>query len=370
MNIVRLVIAFLMSFTQFLAPYAQFALHGGTDYLFEDWSADSAYSADYAVELQKDPAKDFVVLNLADIQLSPDLVFAEAGEYTEDMLTRLINETNPDLITLTGDNSTSDVGYMRLIEFLDSFKIPWAPVMGNHDGGNGAKLHEGWDAYLLSQSEYCLFKFGPKGMGYGNYIINITENGKVIHSLFMMDSHSSADDTEASRINRGPNGESGYDFFWANQLDWYEWAVKGIAQTAGNTVQSSVFMHIPPIETRYARDLMCVNVSPDPNGTDYQLKEEYRDGNFGSLTEGVCSPEGNNGFFDLALSLGSTKDMIYGHDHVNSLSVVYKGIRLSYGLKSSHGSYWNADFMGGSLLSIHSDGTTTFAHHFMDMQPA
>ena len=363
MATVRLVIAFIMAIPTFLTPYVQLALHGGIDSFFENWSVNDEYKADYAVEIKKDPNKDFVVLNFADIQLDPDECYKDEGALAEKTIKRCIEEVKPDLITLTGDNAWGgELSYVWVVNLIDSLGIPWAPVMGNHDGSNGDKTKEYWCSYLLDNAKNSLFKFGPKDMGYGNYVINITENGKVIHSLFMMDSHSSADDTEAGKINYGKNKDGsdniGYDHFWANQIEWYEWAVKGIAKQAGKTVESSVFMHIPVIEYRMAEKIVC-----DDSGA---VKPEYADIAFGSIDETICSPEGNNGFFAKCQELGSTKNMIVGHDHVNNLSVEYEGIRLSYSLKCGSGCYWTPEKNGGSVLTINSQGNATFTHHYVD----
>ncbi len=367
MAIVKLVFAFLLSLTQILTPYCQFAFNGGIDKFFEDWSATDTFAEDYAVELEKDPNKDFVVLNFSDIQLNPQNVYSEYGEMTYEMIKKTVAEVKPDLITLTGDNSSSKVGYLELIELFDSFEIPWAPVMGNHDGDNGNYHHEGWDSKQLTNAEYCLFKFGPKDMGYGNYIINITENGKIIHSLFMVDTHSGAGDTDAGKINYGKGADGsdliGYDHLWANQIEWYKWAVNGIKSVAGRTVESTVFFHIPVYEYRTARDLMCYTTTTESGSTEFFPTVESMDV-FGSLREGICSPEGNNGFFDVCLELGSTKTMIAGHDHTNDLALNYKGINLAYSLKGGYGSYWDEDKIGGSILSINSDGEASFSHHY------
>ena len=355
MAIVKLVFACIFSLYQLVMPYFGIVFSGGLDAQFEDWSVEDTYTADYAVTLEKDPNKDFVILNFADIQLTDKTVFSAKGEYTEELVATLIEEVQPDLITLTGDNSSCDIGYIRWIKYLDSFGIPWAPVMGNHDGDNGNTLKEGWDSYnLVNNSKYCLFKFGPRDMGYGNYVINITENGKVIHTLYMMDTHSYAEDTEKGIINYGPNGENDYDHLWANQIEWYKWCVNGITNTEGHTVESTVFMHIPVIEYRYARDLMTV---------DGRLTEEYlAKGYFGELNEGICSPDGNNGFFATAKELGSTTMMVVGHDHTNNLCVQYEGIWLNYAQKSGHGSYWDDSIMGGSVIEIDSDGHSNMYH--------
>lgn len=371
MAIVKLVFAFLFSLSSILTPYIRLLVKG-TDLIYEDWSETQEFTAEYAFTVEKDPNKDFVIVNFADIQLNDSEIFGEDGDFARELIKKSIEESKPDLITLTGDNASGDVTYIEMVKFIDSFGIPWAPTMGNHDGGNGDTLNEAWDSYIISQAKNCLYKPGPKGMGNGNYIINITENGNIIHSVFMMDSHSSAADTEASKINLGPNGEVGYDHLWANQLKWYEWAVKGIEKLAGHPVQSSAFMHIPVIEFRTARDTMC-NIIVDGDGNTIAVpKDEYTDA-FGSIEEGgatICSPEGNNGFFALAKELGSTKDMIFGHDHKNNMSIVYDGIRLSFSLKSGRGSYSFDKMNGWSTLTINSKGATTFAHHSVFGEPA
>lgn len=376
MATVKLVLAFIMAIPVFISPYVQMVFHGGIDSYFEKWSADQEYTADYAVEIKKDPNKDFVVLNLADIQLDPDECYDETGAMAEETIKRCIEEKKPDLITLSGDNAWGgDLSYVHVVRLIDSYGIPWAAVMGNHDGGNGNRLREFWCSHLMANAKNCLFKFGPKGMGYGNYVINITENGKVIHSIFMMDSHTDADDTENGKINYGVKADGtpdiGYDHFWADQIKWYEWAVKGIAKQAGRTVESSVIMHIPVYEYRDAARMACdleFSEGTDMrNVTKSTIKEEFKDNAFGSLNEGVYSAEGNNGFFAKAKELGSTKNMICGHDHVNDLSVEYEGIRLSYSVKCGPGCYWTESKNGCSLLTIDSDGAATFSHHYVDL---
>ena len=190
MAVIRLVIAFIIAIPTFITPYVQMVLHGGVDSYFEDWSAETEYKPEYAVELKKDPDKDFIVLNFSDIQLNPLESYGEYGEMAKETIKRCIEDVKPDLITLSGDNAWGgDLSYINVVKVIDSFGIPWAAVMGNHDGSNGDKLNEFWCSTLLAGAKNSLFKFGPKGMGYGNYVINITENGKVIHSIFMMDSH-------------------------------------------------------------------------------------------------------------------------------------------------------------------------------------
>lgn len=349
MAIIRLVLAFILAIPQILSPYFAICFKGGVDSFYEKWSPEMEYTEDYAVTLEKDPNKDFVVLNFTDIQLSANEVYGEKGKFAEETIDRAIKEVQPDLITLTGDNAWCKMGYIRITKVIDSYGIPWAPVMGNHDGGNGKKVHENWDAQQLCKAENCLFKFGPEGMGVGNYIINITQNGKIIHSLYMVDTHTN------TSLECG-----GYDHLWDNQLEWYEWAVKGTNALAGKTVESSVFFHIPCIQYRYAYNEAQYNEE-----TGKYENPRYAD-SFGSNCEWICSPDYDNGFFALAKELGSTKNMIAGHDHTNDSSIMYDGIRLSYSVKCGSGCYWDENKNGGSTLTIDADGHATFGHHYID----
>ena len=226
MAILKLVLAFFVCIPQIISPlFIQFTK--GEEDFFTEWSAKTKFSeADY-VSLEKTPGEDFVILNLTDIQLSEEKVFAKYGTYSFELITKLVEENKPDLITLSGDNAWGYIAYIELIELLESFDIPWAPVMGNHDGqGCGTEF---WAAYSLSKAENCLFKFGPEDMGYGNYIINITENDKIIHTLFMMDTHG----TNEFVLEDGTVVGDGYDHLWANQQEWYKWAVNGIKEING-----------------------------------------------------------------------------------------------------------------------------------------
>jgi len=377
--IFKLVMAFFFAIPQILTPIPAHLIQ---DSYFENWSAEQEYTEDYSVVIEKEADEDFVILNLTDIQISDDENYYPEYEYAKTMINKLVEEQKPDLITLTGDNAWDTVSYITLVDFIDSLGIPWAPVMGNHDG-QGC-ISEFWCAYLFNEAENCLWKFGPKDMGYGNYIISIEENGEVIHTLFMMDTHDDVDYTDADG-----NHIEGYDHLWSNQIEWYEWAVKGIAEKAGKTVESSVFMHIPVFEVKevweeYYEGHYCeacedyLTASELTNGKcpacdgEVILKDkegsawvgEYADKAEGSIHETPCPGAVNNFFTDKMLELGSTKNVLFGHDHVCNASINYEGIQLTYSLKLGYGCYYEEGLMGGTTLTIGSDGSAQYAHHF------
>ena len=65
--------------------------------------------------------------------------------------------------------------------------------------------------------------------------------------------------------------------------------------------------------------------------------------------------------FDTAVELNSTKAMFYGHDHLNNVSLEYKGIRLTYGLSIDYLAYQGieneTDQRGGTLITLKPDNT-------------
>ncbi len=349
------IIAFFLTFSMTVAPFLGVLRPGGKNAYFEDWSAEQTFTADYAIRLDKGPDKDFVILNLTDIQMKDKETFGRVGAQVKGTIDKLVEETKPDLITVTGDNAWQFLSYNETIRMIDSYGIPWAPVMGNHDGQGCPS--EFWCAYNFYKAKNCLFRFGPKDMGYGNYIIHIYENNEIVHTLFMMDTHS--DLRDGANING--EKDAGYDHLWENQFEWYTWAVEGTNKLAGKPVESTVYFHIPLCEYNDAWTLVTGDGKVGST-----IKEEYADTCFGDKGEGVCCPPANNGFFDLMLRLGSTKNVVVGHDHVNSYSVVYKGIRLTYGLKTGEACYWEPGRSGGTTVTVGDGGVATVAHHYVD----
>lgn len=355
MAIIKMILAFLMSLSQIFAPVGA-VIQTGEGAYFTDWTLEDVFDENDYIELEKTPGEDFVVLNLTDIQLDDDEVYGANGTCAQELIAKLIEAHDPDLITLSGDNAWGTVAYLDLIKWLDSYGIPWAPVMGNHDG-QGC-ISEFWVAYQLANAEHCLFEFGPKDMGYGNYIINVTEDGDIVHTFFMLDTHSNAEFT----LEDGTVVE-GYDHLWENQMLWYEWAVKGIEDLAGHKVESTAIMHIPVYEYIEAWDMVSIK---NPDGTS-KLNPEFADIATGECGEACCPAPVNNGFFDLCKDLGSTKTILVGHDHVNDFVVNYEGITLAYAVKTGYGCYYDPDIIGGTTITINADGNAKLTQHYYDV---
>lgn len=344
----------------------------------EFWLSTDTYRLENTVTIQKEPGKDFKILNLADIQYNDTLdIFNRA--YTEETIRTLIEQEKPDLITMTGDQvwaAFQKQSQKDLIKFMDSFGIPWAPVYGNHDGEGNADKNWLADRYL--ESEYCVFKKGPNNIGgTGNYVINIMEGDKIVQSLIMLDSGSWRgyddnlkgremiadalnDDTQEYILNddgtrkQEPFG-TGYEFMSESQIAWYKWVLEGAKQVNGGEMpESMLFFHIALPEF-YNAYLQWKDSGYDPAM------------GFGEKRETVCCPSVNSGFFQVIKDLDSTKNVIVGHDHVNCYSVLYEGVRLTYGLKTGDRCYANDDLNGGTLLTITDNGVKT-EHKFVKIE--
>ncbi|MBQ8451920.1 MAG: metallophosphoesterase [Clostridia bacterium] len=274
----------------------------------EVWQSDVPFQIESIATIQKEKNKDFVILNLADVQMC-DLENTFNKSEIRNEIAYLIRKTKPNLITLTGDQTWSNenlISLTSLISWLDSFKIPYAPVFGNHDYGNeknSAVASENFCCDLYSQGKYSMFKRGPSNIGsLGNYVINIIEDGKIYKTLYMLN--------------------SGYDEKISDsQIQWFKWNAEGIKNFNNGEYSSGMcFLHkpLPEYATAYRKYL---------NGeSDVQVIGDVyvNDSLFGSL---------QNGFFQTTKTC-SVKDIICGHQHGNNFTLAYQGVRLTFALKT------------------------------------
>ena len=285
------------------------------------WSETDSFSISGITTIEKQKDKPFVILNLADVQIC-DLEDLFSMNEIKKEIADLVEQTHPDLITLTGDQTWSNenlISLKSLISWLDSFEIPYAPVFGNHDCGNekdSAVLSRNACCDLYEKGAYSLFQRGPSNLGsLGNYIVNITEEGKIIKTLYFLD--------------------SGYEEQISNeQIAWMKWNAEGLrAANGGMYTEGMCFFHKPIPE--YA-----------------QAYYGYRNGDPSVEAIGdvwvtfSLSGSRQNGFFETAKSIGVT-DIVCGHQHGNCFTLKYEGVRLTFALKT------------GDRVSFYSDETVT-----------
>jgi predicted MPP superfamily phosphohydrolase len=304
------------------------------NFLGNRWSPSDEYRiADYARLVKKNGA-DFRILQFTDTHVNAYYDDFDALGKTYNMMGNAIRATAPDLVVLTGDNIGNlwnQVWAWQLITFLDSFSIPYALIMGNHDGDfmelNDSNMQH-IIADIFSRGKYSLFTNGPDTVhGTGNYGIQIVrENGKIFYSLILMDSND--------------------DYLRQNQVDWYAWYVNGLNGAAGRAaedpVRSLVFIHIPLPEIE---DIRTEWTATNPAAAAAAFGED-------PIEQPV-----NTGLFQRMLDLGSSTHIFFGHDHYNAFDYPYKGIHFVYGLKTGYNAYHDSARIGATLITVKDGGS-------------
>ncbi len=154
---------------------------------------------------------------------------------------------------------------------------------------------------------------------------------------------------------------------YPGQFTWYGDRIRELEALGAK--ESSIIMHIPiytyrdAIRAALKADIDPKSVSTAPGEQTGCWNEGYED-SFGVMLERICSYPRDNGFFEEILKYGNTKNLICGHDHVNNFSVVYRGVRFTYALKTDSGCYWDPRLSGGTVLSVDSNGKMSVDHCF------
>lgn len=319
---------------------------------------------DFAVKALSSNSNKFTILNITDTHASL-ACFRDSDDKTGRALKHTVGElvkrSSPDLITVTGDMTSEDDReiYRLLCEYIDSFGIPWAPVMGNHDNQLGDEESEAIGK-IMSGFGGCLFEVGPKGLGYGNYTLCTDDTG-----LIFMDTHSMF-----NLFYEGRERSSWGEVTEAQTL-WYRDEVSRLKSRGIN--KSILFVHIPLYEYKLAASEIFTRPLEEIEGLEgkpidcpaefIKIPNFFR---FGANYEEPSSPLCGNGFFDIIVEEGHTTHVICGHNHVNCSSVMHRGVCLTYGLKTGIGSYGVEHLNGGTVITLES-GNIDIRHEFVEL---
>ena len=302
---------------------------------------------DFVVEVEE--GRDPVVLQLSDPQFSD---YGTPNSYCYDYLQETIEETQPDLILVTGDivyGKFDEDGQFLLdyIEFMESFQIPWAPIFGNHE--NECILGVDWQCQQLEEAEYCLFKQGDL-TGNGNYSVGLLQGNELLRVFYMLDSNGCSDPSDASVSSA--NGIKTTAGFGQDQIDWYTQSITTL-KTLVPDVKVSFAYHIQQavfedaIE-KYNEDLNTSSSSILLNIDALETADETDFGCIGKKTEKLWDADYSvwNGMKALGVD-----SVFVGHQHSNSFSIVYEGVRLQFGQKSSMYDSFNWVLPDGTIQS-------------------
>jgi hypothetical protein len=320
------------------------------------------------IVLKKQPKKDFIILNITDPQLG-DPEWAEGHsnrkilEYT---VAELIQRTQPDLITVSGDLAWAGYNhaYIMFANLLEKFGIPWAPVWGNHDNQNGAE-HIEYVIEKYSAYPHFLYEKGEPALGNGNYVICIEEEGKTVEALIMMDSHD-----KAPYVDAEGNEQQAWAKLLPEQISWYKEQAELIK--ARGCTDSTLILHIPiyayltASQAAYKDGLELSKVSLEESYDGRCWKDGYTD-SVGVQHEGIACYPAEDGVFTAIQESGITKRVIAGHDHVNNFMIRHEGIQLIYALKTGEGCYWEPTLNGGTVLKVNENGVYEVKHEYVDV---
>lgn len=312
--------------------------------------------------LRFDDAGKFKIVLFADIQdtypLKPD---------TLEYMNEILDQEKPDLVLLVGDNHCGSISTeSQLITYLtamsepmESRKIPWAQIYGNHvEGGYGFKMSapgKERQQEIFESFDYNISKAGSV-YGVGNYVLPVlrSDSDKIGFNVFGLDTH--------SYLNENPGGQrfensvivdnpiygtkfypdGRYETIHADQVRWYWNASVALENYNGSKIAAMMFFHIAQLEWEY--------IVKNPKQTNM----------VGQNIEGVWQSELSSGLFHACYERGDVKGMFVGHCHQNDFVGTYMGIKLGFTPTIGSLAYFSPQTRGARVIEIDQDDAFNF----------
>ena len=279
-----------------------------------------------------------------------------------------VEKSNPDLIVLIGDNiygETDEDGsqWLELCKQMDSYKIPWLVIFGNHDNESAKGVR--WQLEQIGKTKYGVIKQGNV-TGNSNYTVGIRQDGEFKYTMYMLDTNGCKEypfnpgegimsDNPDFKIIQQTQG------IYPDQMKWMRESNQKFIEV-GIEVPALVFMHIPVSEAKDAlRELYpdtCENLPfyADREGDTGVAYEVFYD---------ACYTDG--AFWKLSKEIGVT-GMFFGHYHEVATSIVYDNIRLSFGLKTSADAGHHRNLLGALAIVLgEADGALSVKYLYSDL---
>ena len=279
---------------------------------------------------------DFKIMQLSDLH------FSNYDDLNEDFafIDLMVKEALPDLMIITGDCFTfADTRIVdKVFDFFNKEAIDydfyWDITLGNH-----AEQIYGPYSYFsdkASSESRCLLNYhkDDRLTGIGNSIINLYNpiSNNLEFQIFVIDSNS---------YTYTPNG---YDYVHEDQIEWYKKGIiEGNQQVDPNwkvgdepKVKSLIYQHIPLVEYK---DAYSAYLKGEATGR-CDVEEE------------MSPSEYNSGFYQVIKEYRSTIGMFVGHNHENSMDIIYQGFHFGYGVKSTDNMYYDKNHIGYSLVTL------------------
>ncbi len=274
----------------------------------------------------------------------------------------LVAQLKPDVIMMTGDLvygefDASGASHRKLVEFMESLDIPWAPIFGNHDSETAKGVK--WQCELYENAKNCLFKEG-NCTGHGNYTVGIINNGELVRILYMLDSHGC--DFASDEDNKIQEG------IFEDQIEMIKETARRAEEVCGRKIPAFAAYHIPnPVFTRAADAKGYSALNKYTIGVDVEAK----DGDFG------CKGSDKNSYdtttevpnYVEKLKEANVDGVFVGHTHKINTSISYEGIQWTYGLKTGISDGYTIGQLGGTSIRVDEGGKDFEIRHVPCLVP-
>ena len=308
--------------------------------------------------------RDFKIVQLTDVHIGSGYMCSKKDIMALNAVAAMVSEEKPDLVIVTGDIAypvpfqagtfNNKYGATIFADLMERLGVYWCAVYGNHDTEaysyfNRKKIS---DMVYGNKEKYphSLFQSGPDDVdGYGNYVIKIKNSaGAITQALYMIDSHAYTDGDYFGIQWK-------YDAIHENQVKWYEATVDAMTkENNGVTPNSLAFFHIAP------NDMSAAFKEYKEAGYKDTENVKYKYGEIAESDDVICTSQYNFGLVDSFRNHG-TKGVFFGHDHLNNISLDYKGVLLTYGYSIDYlaypGIYKYGVQRGCTVITVSPDGS-------------
>ena len=280
------------------------------------------------------PDGKFRIVQFTDIHARADY---EENKHAYDIMNKLLDLENPDLVIYTGDFGEGDHIYDRLVGFAASRGIPCAVTFGNHEPEDEKEREAVLNHFAGLPGCLNVRKDEETARlpGATNQIIPIyssADAAKKSAVLYLFDSLTD---------HHLPDYDLKNDWIKPEQIEWYVRHSRALtAENGGSPYPSLAFFHIPLPEWGETW------AEPQSKKMGWRIEREG------------CPPV-NSGLFSAFLECGDVKGVFCGHDHDNDYVVYKDGIALGYGRYSGGLGAYHTLCRGCRVIEI-TEGSTVF----------
>ena len=312
-------------------------------------------------ELKFNKNGKFKILMMSDIQET--LAY---DKRTLDGMNKLIEKEKPDLVILGGDNCDGTVlkteqelrDYIKIFsEPMESKKIPWAHVFGNHD--HDIEIDDIQKTKIYEEYEYCISKHTEDIYGTTNFVLPIKHSNKneIAFNIWGLDSNNQIItanipiDENMKQLNK-PSMSCKWDIIHFDQQMWYWNSSKEIEEYCNKKINGMLFMHIPPWEFQYIVD------NPEYTNASGSMDEIMKIGMF------------NSGIFSTILQRNDIKCIACGHSHNDCFEGDFCGIKMCLDACAGYSPYGIDSLRGGRIFEIDEKNTNnikTYMVHYEEI---